>query len=231
MVEQNPSCVKNLLLFLRNETDKLPSLGGFWFSVRPFHIIISLTKTWNPRKCVPNQKHTTNRVPTFISLIFPWFFLSFQQDILGKKTFILVKCGPTYHWGRCLQKHQFITITDIPPKKRFFLRLKCVENGFEKSSLIWNFFPWYWLKNPQFFPDFPDWKKFSKFSLIGGNPEQSGSLRTHAAAVRRCFCSCTRRWVLTCRAVDRCTGSQTPPRCRCMSTMITGSFLSLTCEW
>ena len=34
-------------------------------------------------------------------------------------------------------------------------------------------------ENPQFFPDFPDWKKSSKFSLnslIGGNPDHSDSI-------------------------------------------------------
>ena len=47
-------------------------------------------------------------------------------------------------------------------------RFKRFENGFEKSCLIW-----------QFLPDFGwkpfDWKKFSTFSLISGNPVQSYS--------------------------------------------------------
>ena len=56
-------------------------------------------------------------------------------------------------------------------KKHFpqFYRFKKFENGLEKNSPDLNFFPQFWLKNP----DFPDWKKSSKFSLntlIGGNP-------------------------------------------------------------
>ena len=66
-------------------------------------------------------------------------------------------------------------------KKHFFLRLKGLKGlkmVLKKSSLIWKLFPWFWLKTP-FSPDFPDWKKSSKFSLnslIGGNPVNSMSL-------------------------------------------------------
>ena len=37
-------------------------------------------------------------------------------------------------------------------KKHFpqIYRFKRFENGLEKSSLIWNFFPWFWLKNSCF---------------------------------------------------------------------------------
>ena len=37
-------------------------------------------------------------------------------------------------------------------KKHFpqIYRFKRFKNGLEKSSLIWNFFPWFWLKNPCF---------------------------------------------------------------------------------
>ena len=52
-------------------------------------------------------------------------------------------------------------------KKIFFLRLKGLEMVLKKSSLIWKFFHWFGLNPPPlFFPDFPDWKKSSKFSLI-----------------------------------------------------------------
>ena len=40
----------------------------------------------------------------------------------------------------------------------------------KKSSLMRNFSSLILAENPLFFPDFPDWKKSSKFSLIGGNP-------------------------------------------------------------
>ena len=72
--------------------------------------------------------------------------------------------------------------------KNIFLRfigLKGLKMVWEKSSLIWNFFPWLWLKN-LFFPDFSDWKKSSKFSLnslislIGGNPDSIASKTLNA---------------------------------------------------
>ena len=69
---------------------------------------------------------------------------------------------PDSSWGLTVLKNIFLR----------FIGLKGLKMVWKKSSLIWNFFPWFWLKNP-FFPDFPDWKKSSKFSLnslIGGNP-------------------------------------------------------------
>ena len=116
--------------------------------------------------------------------IFPWFFLSFQKNILVKKyKFILFKCGLCLQLVWHLQKHQFITYTEIPsniatPKAMYFyLSTHCW-----KISLIWNFFPWFWLKNTCFpwfpwlekvfknfpvFPDFPDrWEPCEKQRLM-----------------------------------------------------------------
>ena len=51
------------------------------------------------------------------------------------------------------------------------------ENGLGKKFTDLKFFSLILARNPLFFPDFPDWKKPSKFSLnslislIGGNPE------------------------------------------------------------
>ena len=48
------------------------------------------------------------------------------------------------------------------------------ENGLGKKFPDLKFFSLILAGNPLFFPDFPDWKKPSKFSLnslIGGNPE------------------------------------------------------------
>ena len=39
-----------------------------------------------------------------------------------------------------------------------------------QNFLDLKFFPLILVQNTTFFPDFPDWKKLSKFSLIGGNP-------------------------------------------------------------
>ena len=60
-------------------------------------------------------------------------------------------------------------------KKHFpqIYRFKRFENGLEKKFPDLKFFSLILAENPLFFPDFPDWKKSSKFplnSLIGGNP-------------------------------------------------------------
>ena len=53
--------------------------------------------------------------------------------------------------------------------KKQFPQIERFENGFEKSSLIWNFFPRFWLKTPCF-PWLEKVFKISLISLIGGNP-------------------------------------------------------------
>ena len=64
-------------------------------------------------------------------------------------------------------------------KKRFtiiFPQIKRFENSFEKKFPDLKIVPSFWLKNPLFFPYFPDWKKSSKFSLIsliGRDPAMS----------------------------------------------------------
>ena len=63
-------------------------------------------------------------------------------------------------------------------KKHFpqIYRFKRFENGLEKKFPDLKFFSLILAENPLFFPDFPDWKKSSKFSLnslislISGNP-------------------------------------------------------------
>ena len=63
-------------------------------------------------------------------------------------------------------------------KKHFpqIYRFKRFENGLEKKFPDLKFFSLILAEKPLFFPDFPDWKKSSKFSLnslislIGGNP-------------------------------------------------------------
>ena len=50
---------------------------------------------------------------------------------------------------------------------------KRFENGLGKKFPDLKYFPLILAENPIFYPDFPDWKKSSKFSLnslIGGNP-------------------------------------------------------------
>ena len=49
------------------------------------------------------------------------------------------------------------------------LRLKGLKMVLEKSSFDLKIVSLILAKSPPFSPDFPDWKKFSKFSLIGGN--------------------------------------------------------------
>ena len=53
-------------------------------------------------------------------------------------------------------------------KKHFpqIYRFKRFENGLEKKFPDLKFFQLILAENPLFFPDFPDWKKSSKFSLI-----------------------------------------------------------------
>ena len=68
---------------------------------------------------------------------------------------------PDSSWGLTVLKNIFLR----------FIGLNGLKMGWKKSSLIWNFFPWFWLKNPVFpwfpwlekvfkifpeFPDFPD---------------------------------------------------------------------------
>ena len=100
----------------------------------------------------------SNRVPTFLShqipwfpKIFPWFFLSFHQDIEKKILFtyglvILVYANiaslSAISWH--LLKKSFYSL------KKHFPQIKRFENGLKKSSLIWNLFLWFWLKTPCF---------------------------------------------------------------------------------
>ena len=72
---------------------------------------------------------------------------------------------PDSSWGLTVLK----TFSQIYRFKRF-------ENGLEKKFPDLKFFSLILAEKPLFFPDFPVWKKSSKFSLnslIGGNPADS----------------------------------------------------------
>ena len=109
--------------------------------------------------------------------IFPWFFLSFYQDILViKSTVILFKCHIHLWLGQCLQKDQFIT--DTLPKSNtspythakshvhfyyilYFTqwwKFPWFENMFLEFGWKCPIFPWFpWLEKVfKIFPDFPD---------------------------------------------------------------------------
>ena len=133
------------------------------------------------------------RVPTFFipsnSLIFPGlfpdflrvfpdFFLVFTKDILVKKTylFFLNVALVTLVYANIAISWQLLRFNSL--KKHFpqIYRFKRFENGLEKKFPDLKFFSLILAEKPLFFPDFPDWKKSSKFSLnslislIGGNP-------------------------------------------------------------
>ena len=70
---------------------------------------------------------------------------------------------PDSSWGLTVLKNIFLR----------FIGLNGLKMVWKKSSDL-KFFSLILAENPRFFPDFPDWKKSSKFSLnslIGGNPE------------------------------------------------------------
>ena len=107
---------------------------------------------------------------------FPWFFLSFHQDILDKKTYLFflnvtlvtliyanIASLSTISW-------QLLRFNSL---KKHFPQIKRFENGLERKFPDLKFFSLILAENPPFSPDFPNWKKSSKFSLIsllGGNP-------------------------------------------------------------
>ena len=49
--------------------------------------------------------------------------------------------------------------------KKHFPQIKKFENGLGKKYPDLKFFPLILAENPLYFPDFPDWKKSSKFSF------------------------------------------------------------------
>ena len=67
----------------------------------------------------------------------------------------------------------------------------------EKNSLIGKLFPWLCLKTPVF-PDFPDWKKLSNFSLISGNPVASPQNRPSWTLSNLCILICLVSVTLSC---------------------------------
>ena len=130
-----------------------------------------------------------NFTPTshLVKLSLPNIFLSFHQDILVKKKLYLfflnvnlvtlVYANIAISWQllrfNSLKKHFPQRFNSL--KKHFpqIHRFKRFENGWGKKFPDLKFFSLILAENPLFFPDFPDWKKSSKFSLIfliGGNP-------------------------------------------------------------
>ena len=164
---------KKYFLYVYNYSARVPS----WISL----CNCTLWKLWLFNKIFSIDTILKTGFPLFLSRqipwfpkSFPWFFLGFHQDILFKKTylFFLNVALVTLVYANIAISWQILRFNSL--KKHFpqIYRFNRFENGLEKSSLIWNFFPWFWLKN-WFFPDFPDWKKSSKFSLnslICGNP-------------------------------------------------------------
>ena len=152
--------------------------GSHFFGLTKFHdISMQGSHFFNPVK-FPDFSLT---FPWFRKS-FPWFFLSFHQDILVKKTYLfflnvalvtLVYANIASLSAISWQLLRFNSLKKHFPQIFGFIRF---ENGLGKKFPDLKFFSLILAENPLFFPDFPDWKKPSKFSLnslislIGGNP-------------------------------------------------------------
>ena len=110
------------------------------------------------------------------SLIFSYF--SPRHSSLRKDLFFL-NVATTYHWSSVYRNTNLLLIhlpkvkpphIATPTKAIYISPTFCLSIHCWKISPIWNFYHWFWLKT-LVFPDFPDCKKFSKFSLIGENPD------------------------------------------------------------
>ena len=115
--------------------------------------------------------------PDFLR-VFPDFFLSFHQDILVKKHLFFLNVAlvtSVYANIASLSAISWQLLRFNSLKKHFpqIFGYKRFENGLGKKFSDLKYFPLILAENPIFYPDFPDWKKSSKFSLnslIGGNP-------------------------------------------------------------
>ena len=79
----------------------------------------------------------------------------------------------TLFYANIASKCNFLTAPEkkvLQSLKNIFPQIKRLENGFEKKFPDLKFFSLILAQNPLFSPDFSDWKKSSKISLIGGNP-------------------------------------------------------------
>ena len=93
---------------------------------------------------------------------------------------------PDSSWGLTVLKNIFLR----------FIGLKGLKMVWEKSSLIWNFFPWFWLKKPCFSLISLTGKSLQKFPWIPWFPWSVGTLiDTMLAFWRKCKCTRT-RWCL-----------------------------------
>ena len=94
--------------------------------------------------------------PDFLR-VFPDFFLSFHQDILVKKHLFFLNVALVTLVYANIASFQLVQFPDsswdLTVLKNVFLRflgLKGLKMVWGKSSLIWNIFPWFWLKIPFF---------------------------------------------------------------------------------
>ena len=115
-------------------------------------------------------KPVNDRVPTFFSQSnsltsprfpnnFPWFFLSFYQDILVKKKTYL------FFLNVAFVTLVYANIASLSAISWQLLRFNSLKKHFPqiyRFKKIWKKVPWFWLKIPVW-PDFPNWKKSLKF--------------------------------------------------------------------
>ena len=80
---------------------------------------------------------------------------------------------PDSSWGLTVLKNIFLR----------FIGLKGLEMVWKKSSLIWNFFPWLWLKNPCFSLISLTGKSLQNFPWIPWFPWSVGTLSTCLAPI------------------------------------------------
>ena len=120
------------------------------------------------------------KFPDFLRF-FPDFFLSFYQEILVKETYLFfLNVASNCHWGSVYTNTNLLQIhfpkVKPPHLKIFFLHIKRLKMVLKKKFPDFKIFPLILAEKPLLFPDFPDWKKSSKFSLnsliflIGGSP-------------------------------------------------------------
>ena len=137
------------MITFKNHVDKFyPCQGSHFFYPVKFPDF-SLTFPWFPKS-------------------FPWFFLSFHQDILvKKKTYLFFLNVPlvTLVYANIAISWQLLRFNSLRKHFPQIYRFKRFENGLEKKFPDLKFFSLILAEKPLFFPDFPDWKKSSKFSL------------------------------------------------------------------
>ena len=107
---------------------------------------------------------------SLISWDFPWFLLSFYQDILVKKTYLFFfNVASTYHWGTVYRNTNLLQI-HFPkvkpphiatPKAMYISTTFYLSAHCWKISLIWIFFPDFgWNPPTPFLPWFASFQNF-----------------------------------------------------------------------